>query len=119
VFLACAQDDWGHGPSEVDPGCVHDTGLSDSDVQDIQTGWAANMAAVQKYVIQQGAFNWQLFYNSATLQGPPFAQGNAASCTKWFKYIVSFEQSLASFLLARGPFAWFGYSCECDDLPSF
>jgi hypothetical protein len=36
-----------------------------------------------------------------------------------FKYIVSFEQSLASFLLARGPFAWFGYSCECDDLPSF
>lgn len=105
------------------------------------------MAAVQKYVIQQGAFNWQLFYNSATLQGPPFAQGNTASCTKWFretacvenstlqhvpllygiernhdyppfKYIVSFEQSLAAFLLARGPFAWFGYSCACDDLPS-
>ena len=23
-----------------------------------------------------------------------------------FKYIVSFEQSLAAFLLARGPFAW-------------
>ena len=27
-----------------------------------------------------------------------------------FKYIVSFEQSLAAFLLARGPFAWYGYS---------
>ena len=133
------QDDWGSGPSEIDPGCVHDTGLSPADVKDIQVGWAANMAAVQKYTIQQGAFNWQLFYNSGTLQGPPFAQGNAASCTKWFretacvenstlqhvpllygiernhdyppfKYIVSFEQSLAAFLLARGPFAWFGYS---------
>ena len=27
-----------------------------------------------------------------------------------FKYIVDFHQSLAAFLLARGPFAWFGYS---------
>ena len=97
------------------------------------------MAAVQQSVIEKGAFNWQLFLNSATLQGPPFSQGNAASCTKWFretacvpnstlqrlpllygieknhdyppfKYIVSFEQSLAAFLLARGPWAWFGYS---------
>lgn len=89
----------------------------------------------------QGAFNWQLFLNSGTLAGPPFTQGNAASCTKWFrqtacvpnstlqhepllygiernhdyppfKYIVSFEQSLAAFLLARGPHAWCDHACR-------
>jgi len=27
-----------------------------------------------------------------------------------FKYVVSFEQSHAAFMLARGPYAWFGYS---------
>jgi hypothetical protein len=83
--------------------------------------------------------NWQLFDGSGTLQGPPFTQGNAASCTSYmrdvacvansslqrlplmygiernhdyppFKYIVDFEQSLAAFLLVRGPWAWFGYS---------
>eukprot|EP01043_Picozoa_sp_COSAG02_P095430 COSAG02_NODE_31797_length_527_cov_0.841121_1_plen_175_part_11 len=82
---------------------------------------------------------WQNFYNDGTLAGPSFTQGNNASCTNFFrkvacvpnstlesvpllygiernhdyppfKYIVSFEQSLAAFLLARGPFAWYGYS---------
>ena len=52
----------------------------------MKSSWAANMAAVQEYVIQKKAFNWQLFYHSGTLQGPPFAQGNATACTKWFRH---------------------------------
>ena len=34
-------DSWGSGPSEVDPGCVHDTGLSLPDVADMRASWAA------------------------------------------------------------------------------
>lgn len=107
------------------------------------SAWRDNMAAVQEYIIDHGAMNWQLFLNHGTLQGPPFTQGTSAaavaSCDAYFrgvacvenstlqhlpllygiernpdyppfKYVVSFEQSLAAFLLARGPYAWFGYS---------
>ena len=103
------------------------------------TAWQDNMLAVQAYIIEKGAMNWQLFDGSGTLQGPPFVHGDKHSCTTWmretacrsnsplqslpllygiernadyppFKYIVSFEQSLAAFLLARGPHAWYGYS---------
>eukprot|EP00040_Diaphanoeca_grandis_P030025 m.176861 g.176861 ORF g.176861 m.176861 type:complete len:442 (+) comp31864_c0_seq2:206-1531(+) len=133
-------DSWSaQGPSEIDGNCVSDTGLTKADVTDMTAAWAANMAAVQEYIIANGAMNWQLFAGQGTLQGPPFEQGNAASCSAYFrnvacvpnstlqhtplmygiernhdyppfKYIVSFEQSLAAFLLARGPFAWYGYS---------
>jgi hypothetical protein len=127
------------GPSEIDNNAVNDTGLSPADLQDMIGAWGANMQAVQQYSIQHGALMWQNFFNSGTCAGPPFKQGNEVQCNAFFrntacvadsplqsvplfygiernadyppfKYIVSFEQSLAAFLLARGPFGWYGYS---------
>lgn len=46
-------DSWGAGPSEIDPKCVHDTGLSPAEVKDMAVAWSENMEAVQKYVIGQ------------------------------------------------------------------
>ena len=133
-------DAWSsNGPSEIDTGCVIDTGLSASDVQDMIGAWRSNSQAVQAFAIDKGALMWQNFYNGGTLAGPPFTQGNSISCNNFFRkvacvpnstlekvpllygiernhdyppfrYIVSFKESLAAFLLARGPFAWFGYS---------
>ena len=130
-------DSWApNGPSEIDTHANNDTGLSASDVKDMIAGWSGNMVAVQEKIISAGAMNWQLFANGGTLAGPPFPKAQCATYMREtacvanstlqhvpllygiernsdyppFKYIVDFEQSLAAFLLVRGPWAWFGYS---------
>ena len=48
---------------------------------------------------------------NSTLQNSPLLYGVERNPDyPPFKYVVSFEQSHAAFMLARGPYAWFGYS---------
>jgi hypothetical protein len=40
---------------------------------------------LSRYSIENGALMWQNFFNSGTLAGPPFKQGNAAQCNAFFR----------------------------------
>ena len=107
--------------------CINDTGLSKQDVAEIKAGWDETMYQVSTTVQQHNAFSWQMF---RTIDPP-----NSTTCEAWTRQacagayvnstmlmqfsknadgnpfpLPSFMQDLTSFLLARGPYAWLGYS---------
>ena len=140
-------DDWSvNGPSEFEAGAVAKMGLSDDDVANMTAAWQRNMAACQSAIVEAGGFNWQLFQTEAAPRN-----ASADACREWFvgacdggsafqtravRFALRVDKrprpepwaapdnatDLAVFLLARGDYAWLGYSwmgCGCgwDDPP--
>merc|ERR1712167_407107 len=46
------------GPTEEDPHCVADMGLTQADVTAIRNGWLRTMAEVKTAVLDHGGFGW-------------------------------------------------------------
>eukprot|EP00759_Apiculatamorpha_spiralis_P009672 PhF_6_TR16920/c0_g1_i2/m.25418 len=128
----CATNPTG-GPTEVDGGCIHDMGLSASDVRDIWWNWNLTMQAAFEAVVNRGkGYVYQLLNTNAgrDIQHPE------AQCTSWMRsqcqpgspsntqpLLFQFtnetqrplpyvDQDVAQFLLVRGPYAWIGYSWD-------
>ena len=63
------------GPELEGPGsesAVHDTGMSQEDVDRMQIDWRKTMDAANTEVIDAGGYTWRLFYNNWTCANSPF-----------------------------------------------
>lgn len=115
------------GPTEVNPFCVADMGLTQADTQAQQSALGVTNSAVSAAVRAAGGFTWAYLTQAST---PPKAAGPEA-CAAWFRtkgpslatlalaWLFqcpwcglsehdSRAQDLAAFLLVRGPYAWIG-----------
>eukprot|EP00928_Gymnodinium_smaydae_P088077 TRINITY_DN72223_c0_g1_i1.p2 TRINITY_DN72223_c0_g1~~TRINITY_DN72223_c0_g1_i1.p2 ORF type:complete len:168 (+),score=26.47 TRINITY_DN72223_c0_g1_i1:873-1376(+) len=99
-------------------------GLSKQDVSDIIGNWTLAMKAAQQAVLDNNGFTWRMFSPGSNTGGMNFLKSECVE--KLRTHCVqndtlqhsammmnagssgSFEQSLAAFLLLRGPYAWFG-----------
>lgn len=133
------------GPSEEDAGAVNATGLSRADVAAMVAAGAENRDGMDAAVIAHGGFSWQYFIAGGGQTAPGRDQSDPrANCTGWMRANCgpaapflnasnalffgitrvshshpfpspAFAQDLASFLIVRGPFAWFGHGwIGCD-----
>ena len=133
------------GPSEEDPGAVNATGLTPADVADMVAAGSANRDGMAAAVVNGSGFAWQYFMDGGGQTAPGRDQTNPrANCTGWLRANCgpnapflnasnavffgisrvthhqpfpspSFMQDLATFLITRGPFAWFGHGwIGCD-----
>eukprot|EP00730_Choanoeca_flexa_P007323 TRINITY_DN12312_c0_g1_i6.p2 TRINITY_DN12312_c0_g1~~TRINITY_DN12312_c0_g1_i6.p2 ORF type:complete len:328 (+),score=59.23 TRINITY_DN12312_c0_g1_i6:2846-3829(+) len=130
-------DSWSTaGPSEMDSDAVQKMGMSTQDVQDMIAAWTANQNAWRETVLDNGLFEWFLFYG--TQQNAPgwdqtkpwdtcasYMRANCGPNTPpqngtlffGFSRIEHHEQwplphpteDIAAFLLTRGPYAYIGY----------
>ena len=124
----CSADKIG-GPTEEYPNCTLDMGLTQQDTIDLTAAWKDTISEVQKKIVQAGGFNWQLFTQSTDLPS------NTETCIKYFqdacqadggkrydvpwvyqftdpdagRLLPNVTSDLATFLLARGDYAWIGY----------
>ena len=126
------------GPSEEDAGAVNATGLTKAEVADMVAAGAANRDGMAATVVAGGGFVWQYFLAGGGQTAPGRDQTNPrANCTGWLRANCgprapflnasaalffgltrinhktpfpspSFAQDLATFLLVRGPYAYFG-----------
>ena len=125
----CASSPIG-GPTEVNSGCVADMGLTQRDTTALADGWRATMLQLQQRLLAANAFSWAYFTEFGS--GAPFS--SPAQCTSFFKHNAtalygralvlalgknttgSLMRDLATFLLVRGPYAWFGHGWQgCSD----
>ena len=123
------------GATEIDPHQQVDMGLSDGDIADLTMGWLATMTAVQRALLDAGAYTWSLMRGGENADASPRIVGpDAPSClaelraacaadSPWATQPLLFglhagnatvplpqlEQDIAAFLLMRGPWAWAGY----------
>jgi hypothetical protein len=121
------------GPTEVDAHNQADMGLSDADVADITRGWLAGMTAVQLAILDAGGYTWSLIPGQDNANAEPLIV-NAQNCAAVMKRacdagtnpwqtaplmhglnlgnatvpLPTSDADIASFLLARGPWAWTG-----------
>ena len=118
------------GPSEVDKYNQVDMGLSDQDVLDITNEYYITMTAAQEAILQAKAYTWSLFPGQQNANAAPVLN-NEKNCQKqmeewcdthpWeelpFMFglnmgsnhtLPSLKADLATFLLARGPYAYIG-----------
>jgi len=132
-------DVWdGNGPSEFEQHAVQDMGLSKQEVNEITNAFYSNLAQVFKELLARGKFSWQQLYigpqYGTTCPGPFVSKPSCASdirnlCqasspaqTRFMMYaftpggcggdpsaLTDFEQDLANFLLARGPYGVLGH----------
>jgi len=114
-------------------------GLDAADVQAIFDGWQGTMAAVQEAVLAAGGFSWQYmesqsppqttaqceaFFGAQCRANAPMQTGATLMFWRFGNSTANLTQphvDLASFLLARGPYAWLGYSwvgCSSDAEPN-
>ena len=110
------------GPTEVNSGCIADTGLTQAQTTANTLNWRAMMLELQQRLLAKRAFSWAFF---TTLPGAP----SKPTCASFFKnngtsffydqaLFMSFTsrnrtaeteaRDLAAFLLVRGPYAWLG-----------
>lgn len=122
------------GPTEIDRNNQADMGLSDADVADITRGWLAGMTAAQDAIARAGGYTWSRIPGQDNANAEPVMAGpDAASClsvlrsactpaSPWLRAPLLFgvhmgadgkspphvTADVATFLLARGPWAWMG-----------
>ena len=125
-------DSWSSkGPSEENSSAIADIGLSPADVSALTAGWSSNMNAVQSALLKTNGFTWQSLWNvpgwSTTApqagcaaflrdncgptgrpQSEPMFMNQSPAHPPGPVPIAYPEQSLAAFLLVRGPYAWLG-----------
>lgn len=119
----CASSPIG-GPTEVNSGCIADTGLVQADTTANTEGWRAMMLQLQQRLLDAGAFSWAFFTqfsngapsqptclsffrnNGTELYSLALMMGLAKNATG------SLERDLATFLLVRGPYAWLGHGWQ-------
>jgi hypothetical protein len=134
AILGCPCNDPVQGPTEIDANSQADMGLSDADIADITLEWNKTMEEVQRAILNHKAYTWSLIPGQANANAyPTFLSSNReqciADCRKacmaksiWQQYPVlfgftvtnatilsQFDQDLAFFLLARGPYAYAGW----------
>ena len=132
-------DEWDvpSGPTEEDRHAVADMGLSPQDVADLRAGWILSMKAAQQAALDKGGFAWRLFSPGSSTGGSD-PVGGPTGCTAFLrarcvandtlqhsammmnagKAPADFLPNLASFLLVRGPYAWFGNAwVGCNNVP--
>lgn len=132
-------DEWNApgGPTEEDSHSVEDMGLTPMDVKAIQDGWILSMKAAQQAALDKGGFAWRLFSPGSSTGGSD-PVGGRSGCAAFMKaHCVrndtlqhsammmnagksddDFLPNLASFLLVRGPYAWFGNAWHgCNSVP--
>jgi hypothetical protein len=131
----CAAGPYG-GPTECVPGCLGVMGLTATDVAAQKAAYELTMKAATTAMLAAGKWPYPLFeWASAPV-------GGVGSCIAFFKsrdgyayqdyamlYTltlpvtpVSLTVDIVTFLLLRGPYAWFGYSwqgCTTNDIPGF
>ena len=115
-------------------------GLTQQDTIDLTAAWKDTISEVQKKIVQAGGFNWQLFTQSTDLPS------NTETCIKYFqdacqadggkrydvpwvyqftdpdagRLLPNVTSDLATFLLARGDYAWIGYGwIGCSNFKHF
>ena len=117
------------GPTEEFPNCTQDMGLTQRDTTALKQEWATTIAKLRLAIVARGKFNWQMFTQSTDLPA------STATCMAYFadacrpeggkRYNVPWvyqftdpkkgrnlpkvKEDLATFLLARGDYAWIGY----------
>lgn len=117
------------GPLEVSPNCTVDMGLAQADTTALKAGWAAANQRAMAAMTEAGAWDWHSFRTVSTpAQGATCASFLRKACEAdsfWQTSAVMHEfteprtsplkawkQDMAYFLLARGPYAWLGYSWQ-------
>ena len=122
------------GPTEVDKNNQADMGLSDADVADLTRAWLAGMTAAQQAIATAGGYTWSRIPGQDNANAEPAMAGpDAASClallqpacaaaSPWQRAPLLYglhmgadgktppfvTADVATFLLARGPWAWLG-----------
>ena len=117
-------------------------GLTSADLAQLTADYQANMAALRDRTLAAGKFAWQLLWTggppdnigscgayplvaqkSCAADLRTFCNATAAPQVRAMMYGLSGEpegrsdtllQDLANFLLIRGPFAWLGWGCVCN-----
>jgi hypothetical protein len=117
------------GPSEEYPNCTEDMGLTQQDTTDITNAWKETIDQAKSKIVAAGGFNWQLFTQSTDLPANPGAcrayfsdacrpGGGKRYSIPWVyqftdpksgRNLPNVTGDLATFLLARGDYAWIGY----------
>jgi hypothetical protein len=115
------------GPTEIEPNCIANMGLSWEDTLAIAAGWLDTFLAVADAVVAAGGFVWQAFWDTGNGNGTPPAD----ACADFFRFACSAdsgingsalmyqlatpydtsndERDVAGFLLIRGEYAWIGW----------
>ena len=120
-------DSWSdNGCSELDSHQVADLGMSADELQQARAAYESNFAQVYAELVKRGAYTEQQF----TRAGPP---GSTDSCTRSLRQLCPApppallvdmddsrpELSMALYLLARGPYGFFGHTwaggCQNED----
>jgi hypothetical protein len=134
AILGCPCNDPVQGPTEIDANSQSDMGLSDADIADITLEWNETMGRVQRAILNHNAYTWSLIPGQANANAyPTFLSSNMQQCiaacrkackaaSTWQQYpvlfgftvtnatvLLQFNQDLAFFLLARGPYAYAGW----------
>jgi hypothetical protein len=124
----CSADAIG-GPTEEYPNCTVDMGLTQADTTAIKAEWSQTIAELRSALVAAGGFNWQMFSQStdapvdATACRAYFSHqcqpgGGPRSKEPWVyqftdpkagRHLPNVTQDVATFLLARGAYAWIGY----------
>ena len=65
-------------PSEEAGNVTADAGLTTADLAALDAGWVANQAAAQRYVLEHGGWNWQLFGYSQPPDPTRYTRGSTA-----------------------------------------
>ena len=124
------------GPTEMDKDSVAKMGMSPADVAAMIAAWSANVQAYRDALVAAELFEWYLMYGgqqtapgqnqtcgqctcASFLEAQCAADAGAQQGTLFYGYSRSVhtqpwplptpDQDLAMFLLARGPYAFFGY----------
>ncbi len=117
------------GPTEEYPNCTQDMGLTQQDTTALKHEWSTTIAELRLALVAHGGFNWQMFAQSTDLPADAahceayFADACRPGGGKRFKapWVYQFtdpksgrnlpkvKEDLATFLLARGDYAWIGY----------
>ena len=72
AIAGCPCGDPLQGPTEADPHAVADMGLSDEDVRDITLEWNRTMKAVERSLLERGAYSWWLMDGQENANAQPF-----------------------------------------------
>lgn len=117
------------GPTEEFPNCTQDMGLTQHDTASLKQEWTKTLEMLRREVIARGKFTWQMFTQSTDLPA------DTSSCMAYFadacrprggkrygvpwvyeftdarigRKLPKVKEDLATFLLARGDYAWIGY----------
>ena len=114
------------GPSEIEQHCLLDMGLSADDVTAVADGWKQTMRDVLMAVIQGGGWAWPMFVGLDVGRKDPdyckrlYRNSCAEEDTRMTLTLMTLQDSnapgsfvdakgdVASFLVARGPYAYLG-----------